>query len=597
VTKAKTPTRRRNTSRRYPKDAATTYARAVIAGKTIAGPHVRNACRRHLDDLADGKARGLHWDLEAVDRALGFFPDVLRLNGGQFEGKPFALHPAQAFIIGSLFGWKWKANGFRRFRRAFVEMGKGNGKSPLAAGIGLYALIADGEPRAEVYAAATKKDQAMILFRDAVAMVRQSAALRERLRFSGGAGKEWNIAHLDSGSWFRALSSDDAQSGPRPHVGLCDEIHEAKTGHTIEMIERGFKFREQPLLFMITNSGTDRKSVCWEEHCHAIQVAAGERADDTTFAYVCALDDGDDPLDPIKGPKCWAKANPLLGTTISADYLAGVAKQATDMLGKRNNILRLHFCIWTDADSAWMKRETWERAEDPELRLEDFANKRAWFGLDLGATKDMSALAMLFEDGETADGKPCFALFARGFMPAEGLAERAKEDQAPYDIWADQGFIITTPGAVVRLDWIAQTVIDHALEADLQELAFDMWLFRRFVEELDALGVELPLAEHPQGYSRRRDSNLFMPDSVNTFEEILLDGRLRVEPNPALRSAVMSARFEESPAGLRRFSKSKAAARIDLAVASAMAVGSATTTDAAPNVTPWDASPDYTMGL
>jgi phage terminase large subunit-like protein len=579
VKKAKQPTRRRNTSKRYPKDAATKYALDVVAGRQIAGPHVRNACKRHLNDLDTADARGLEWDLTAVTRALGFFPDVLRLNGGQFEGKPFVLHPAQAFKVGSIFGWKWRATGLRRFRRAFIEEGKGNGKSPLAAGIGLYALVADDEPRAEIYAAATKKDQAMILFRDAVAMVKQSSALRQRLQFSGGAGKEWNIAHLDSGSWFRALSSDDGQSGPRPHVGLCDEVHEAKSGHTIEMIERGFKFREQPLLLMITNSGTDRKSVCWEEHCHAILVAAGDKEDDTSFSYVCALDEGDDPLDPIKGPECWAKANPLLGTILTEEYLAGVAKQARDMLGKRNNILRLHFCVWTDADSAWMKRETWEAAEDPEMCIEDFAGQRAWFGLDLGATKDMTGLAMLFDDGQTEEGLPKFALFARGFMPEEGLAERAKEDQAPYDLWAELGWIVTTPGAVVRLDWVAQRLINFAIDGDLQQLAFDMWLFKRFAEELDAMGVELPLAEHPQGYSRRRDSNLFMPDSVNKFEELLLDGRLRVEPNPALRSAVMSARFEESPAGLRRFSKSKAAARIDLAVASAMSVGAATSNE------------------
>lgn len=576
----KPKTRRRSISARgLPKDAATRYALDVLNGKIIAGPHVRNSCQRHINDLKTAKVRGLVWDLPAVERALGFFPDVLRLNGGQFEGKPFHLQPAQAFIVGSLFGWKWAASGLRRFRRAYIEMGKGNGKSPLAGGIGLYGLVADQEPRAEIYAAATKKDQAMILFRDAVAMVKQSPALRERLEFSGGAGKEWNIAHLASGSWFRALSSDDGQSGPRPHYALCDEVHEHKNGQTIEMLERGFKFREQPLLLMITNSGTDRKSVCWEEHVHAVKVAAGDVEDDAAFSFVCALDEGDDPLDEKQGPKCWAKANPLLDTILTEDYLAGVAKQARDMLGKRNMILRLHFCVWTDADNAWMKRETWQAAEDAQLSLEALAGRKAWFGLDLGATRDMTALSIAVENGETEDGQQRLALFSRGFMPAEGLTERAKEDQAPYDVWADQGWIRTMPGAVVRLDWVAQSVIDLALTFELQELAFDMWLFKRFAEELDAMGIDLPLAEHPQGYSRRKDSSLFMPDSVNKFEELLFDGRLSVEPNPALRSAVMSARFEESPAGLRRFSKQKATARIDMAVASAMAIGSATNTE------------------
>lgn len=550
-----------------------------MSGKEIAGPFVRAACERHLDDLKVAAQRGLYWDIEEVERALGFFPDVLRLNGGQFEGKPFVLQPVQAFIVGSIFGWRIKATGRRRFRRVYIEMGKGNGKSPLAGGIGLYMMLADREPRAEVYAAATKKDQAMILFRDAVAMVRQSPALSARLEMSGGAGREWNIAHLASGSFFRPISSDDGQSGPRPHAALCDEVHEHKNGQTIEMLERGFKFREQPLLLLITNSGTDRKSVCYEEHCHAIKVATRQLEDDATFAFVCALDEGDDPLDPITGPKCWKKANPLLGTILTEDYLAGVSKQARDMLGKRNMILRLHFCVWTDADSAWVSREVWQSAEEPSLDLSEFSGRRAWFGLDLGATKDMSALAMLFEDGETDDGQRKFALFARGFMPADGLAERAKEDQAPYELWSEQGWIIAMPGPVVRLDWIAHQVVTHAADANLEALAYDRWLYQMFEMELDQLGVTLPLAEHPQTFRRRRDSSLFMPDSVNKFEELLADNRLTVEPNPAMRSAVMSARLEESPAGLRRFSKQKAAARIDLAVAAAMAIGAAHSND------------------
>jgi phage terminase large subunit-like protein len=202
--------------------------------------------------------------------------------------------------------------------------------------------------------------------------------------------------------------------------------------------------------------------------------------------------------------------------------------------------------------------------------------RKVWAGLDLGATKDMSGLAYLFEDGETDDGKPKFALCARGYMPAEGLAERAKEDQAPYPVWVEQGWLIATPGAVARLDYIARDLVEVSQDNDLQALAFDVWLFRKFQEELDAIGVGFPVQEHPQGFHRRRDSALFMPDSINAFETLILDGRLRVEVNPALRSAVMSAVFNTSPAGLRRFEKSKATARIDLCVGATQAVGAAT---------------------
>jgi phage terminase large subunit-like protein len=178
----------------------------VASGKKIAGPHVRDACARHLQDLKTGGERGLTFDRAAADRAIDFFRVVLRLNGGEFEGAPFELLDWQKFIVGSLFGWKG-ADGWRRFRVAYVETAKGSGKSPLAAGIGMYGLVADGEARAEIYAAATKKDQAMVLFRDAVAMWQQSPALHARLTTSGTGENVWNLAYLEKGSFFRPISA------------------------------------------------------------------------------------------------------------------------------------------------------------------------------------------------------------------------------------------------------------------------------------------------------------------------------------------------------------------------------------------------------
>ena len=235
--------------------AVTRYARDVCTGKIVAGPHVRDACARHLRDLKTGAKRGLRFDAAAADRVFRFFRNVLRLNGGQFEGKPFVLEPAQEFIVGSLFGWLRK-DGTRRFRFAYIEQGKGNGKSPLVAGIGLYCMLADDESRAEIYAAATKRDQAMILFRDAVAMVDQSPALAANLKRSGRDDKVWNLYHERSGSFFRPISADDGQSGPRPHVGLIDELHEHKTATVVNMMAAGRKWRRQPMIVAITNSGT-----------------------------------------------------------------------------------------------------------------------------------------------------------------------------------------------------------------------------------------------------------------------------------------------------------------------------------------------------
>ncbi|UAK23659.1 phage terminase family protein [Sphingomonas nostoxanthinifaciens] len=220
---------------------------------------------------------------------MRFFETRLKLSEGQFEGRPFSLHESQAFKIGSLFGWL-RADGSRRFRRAYIEEGKGNGKSPIAGGIGLYGMMADNEAGAQIYAAAARKDQADILFRDAVKMVDKSPALAARIKKSGGPGREYNLAFLPQASWFKPISREAGKtgSGPRPHFALCDEVHEHPDRTIMEMLERGFKFRRQPLLFMITNSGSNRNSICWEEHEHAIKVAAGIARRKTTIRLISA---------------------------------------------------------------------------------------------------------------------------------------------------------------------------------------------------------------------------------------------------------------------------------------------------------------------
>ena len=585
-------------------DPVTAYALAVQSGEIVAGPHVRDAAARHLRDMKEAGARGYYFDADAADRFFRFCSTVLRLSEGQFDGVPFELHPSQQFICGSLFGWKRKSDDKRRFRRAYIEQGKGNGKSPMVGAIGLYGLTADGEAGAQIYAAGATKDQAGILFRDAVAMVDQSPSLDAKIRRSGGPGREYNLAHMKSGSFFRPVSRETKKtgSGPRPHFALCDEVHEHPDGGVIEILERGFKFREQPLLIMITNSGSDRQSICWQERKHAVAVAAGEVEDDTTFSYVCALDEEDDPF---ADPSCWIKANPLLGVTITEEYLTIQVKQARDIPAKANGIRRLHFCEWTDAESAWISRAAWEAIEDHTLNIEDFKGKACFAGLDLSAKADLTAKALVFPDGEDENGLPRFAAFVHGYTPADTIKARAEKDGAPYDLWAEAGFITATPGKKTRLDFVAQDLLDDSAEFDLDFIAYDNFLIAEFEAILGDMGAELPMLDHPQGWGKRKretvdgqEITLWMPGSIDELETLILEGRLRVHVNPALRAAVSSATFDRSPADLRRFTKHKATARIDMAVALAMAVGAATARDfEASPPTPWDADPEYRLDL
>jgi phage terminase large subunit-like protein len=574
-------------------DRATLYALDVVEGREVAGPNVRNACRRHLKDLEDAHLRGFHYDEAEAAKVIRFFETKLRLNGGQFEGLPFKLHPAQAFKVGSLFGWK-RADGTRRFRRAYIEEGKGNGKSPFAAGVGLYGMTADGEAGAEIYPLASHRDQAMVLFRDAVKMVRYSPDLAKRLSFSGGEGREYNIAWLKTGSFMRPLSRDAGRtgSGPRPHFGLADEVHELADRGSMEMVERGFKFRRQPLLLMITNSGTDRNSVAWEEHEHAVKVAAGNHdaltdptfigdpIDDTTFSYVCSLDDGDDPLND---PSCWKKANPLLGVTITEEYLAGVVKQAKDIPGKLNGILRLHFCVWTDAETAWMTRATLEPciAEfDPAAH----AGKQIWMGMDLSMHRDITAIACVTKTGER-EGKPLFDAWIEAWTPGDTIQARELADKLPYAAWKNQGFIHAPPGESINYRHVAQTLVEYDRNYKVRLVAYDRFAFKRFEEDASEVGLKVTFGEHPQGGLKKGKplkpggEGMWMPGSVRLLEEALLEGRIRLKKNPVLTSAMMSAVVEEDKWGNHWLAKTRSVNKIDAAIALCMAMGAAMSED------------------
>lgn len=540
----------------------------------------------------------MYWDVAAANRFIRFCRLVLRLNGGQFEGLPFDLHPSQKFIYGSIFGWK-RPDGTRRFRRAFIEQAKGSGKSPGLAAAGLYCLVSDGEPRAEIYAAASKKDQAMVLFRDAVAMFQQSPKLFERLTPSG-KNPTWNLADLNSASFFRPISADDGQSGPRPHCALCDEIHEMRDGYMLEMLERGFKWRRQPLLVMATNSGSDRHSVCWQEHKHAVDVAAGDIEDDTSFSFVCGLDEGDDPLED---PACWEKANPLIDVTVTRDYLAGVVAQAKAIPGKLNNILRLHFCQWTEAENAWMPRATIERCVADFDPLEH-EGKDIWVGADLARVQDFLALGYACRTGEVEverlnmDGThsvvtaPTYDVWADAWTPGDTLVERAIRDSAPYELWARDGWINAPPGRRIRFDYPAARLAEMDRLYNIRRLAYDDHAWDRFEEELAVLGLDLPIISHPQGGTRRASlpqdevrearraredvpRGLWMPGSVVATEALILEGRIRLLNNPALFSGFLGATFEEDPYGHRWLSKRRATTRIDILVAIVMAIGAA----------------------
>lgn len=578
-------------------DRVTDYALAVQSGQILAGPHVRAACARHLDDLVNAPARGYTFSLTRMQHAFDFFRKILRLNAGEFEGLPFELQPWQAFIIGSIFGWV-DANGYRRFRIAFVEAGKGSGKSPMAGGVGLYLMVGDQEARAEIYAAASKKDQAMVLYRDAVAMVKQSPSLLRHVRIVGGVSP-WNMIFQDS--FFRPISSDEGQSGPRPHGALVDEVHEHKDDLVIEMLRAGFKFRRQPFMLLITNSGVDRESVCWRYHQHAIKVADRMLLDDRFFSYVCALDEHDEPM---HDESCWPKANPNLGVSIRPDYIREQVSDARAMPAKESLVRRLNFCQWTDATSPWISGEAWRACEfdfEGDV-LERFEGRSCMLSVDLSTTTDLTALAIatdqtdvqgrpfapgegpaVDEDGEMQAEPPRMIEAAVEFWaPAEGVAARELRDAVPYELWAREGHLNLTPGPTVDYDKLALRIKRIAERIYVRALVFDRYRMPYLRKALEDAGVELQLVEHPQGWIKMQPKRepgatespvLWMPQSINEIERAILHRRLYILRNPVLTWCAASAVCNTDDQGSRIFNKRKSTGRIDGLVALTMGIG------------------------
>lgn len=547
-------------------DAVTQYAREVVAGGRVAGPHVRNQCARHLRDLKEGKARGLKWDAAEAGKAIRFYEQVLKLNGGDYEGKPFILLPWQKFVVGSVFGWKG-VDGYRRFRVAYVETAKGSGKSPLAAGVGMKGLVADGEARAEVYSAATKKDQAMILFRDAVAMVDQSPELDKRLTKSGTGERCWNLAYMQAGAFFRPISSDDGQSGPRPHVALVDELHEHKTNTVVEMLRAGTKSRRQALIFMITNSGSDKLGPCWGYHEYAARVAAGEITDDAFFPYVCALDEEDDPF---ADEKCWPKANPSLqdANLPGYKYIREQVTEARGMPSKEALVRRLNFCQWTDAESPWISHEVWTAAAR-QYDIESLRGRRAVAGLDLSSTTDLTGLVFFVEPLE--EGEP-WRLVPFAWLPEIDLHKK-DGGRVPWIQWKAEGLLDTTPGRAISKRVILQRLSGLCDFFDVIEVAYDRWRIEDLLALASDEGITLPpMRPFGQGYKD-------MSPAVEQFERMLLNGELVHPGHKVLTYCVGNAVIEQDAAENRKLSKDKAVGRIDLAVAAVMAAGLVTTAE------------------
>lgn len=463
-------------------------------------------------------AEGCTFDLAAAERVKKFFSSFLRHSKGQWAGQAFALQPWQwEDVIKPLFGWK-RADGSRRFRRAYIEVAKKNGKSTLASGIGLYLLVGDGEPGAEVYSVAADRDQANIVHGEAIRMVRASPGLTSRLEINRTTH---NISFPKTNSWYRSLSSEaNTKEGLNAHGLIVDELHAWKGRGLWDALRYAGRSRRQPLLFAITTAGDDMDSICREQHDYAKAVLAGQVIDTRFFAYIrcaAAIAEGDREDDDWTQPEVWHKANPSLGVTIDEAEFARDVDEAKQSPTTQASFKRYSLNIWSTSTNPWLRSEDWQACTEPFTR-ESLAGKRCYAGLDLSKTRDMTALVLVFRDDDTYRLLPFF------WLPEESVNNPDAPEQ--FRVWSRQHILETTPGGVCDYAFVKKRIAELSEEFDFEELAYDPYNAEQITQEI----------EQEMGIKR-----ILFPQTINhfaeptaEFERLVLSQRLRHNGHPVL---------------------------------------------------------------
>lgn len=594
-------------------DAATRYACDVLDGKVVAGEFVKAASRRHLKDLDGGAARGLSFNVDKAKHHCGLFPAILTVTEGIAAGKPFHLLPWHGFAVASLFGWQ-RADGLRRYRMAWLETGKGQAKSPLMAGIGLDLMGFAAKDRSEVYAIAGDKDQANVLFKDAVAMCRANLPDRdedeqELLELNGsvvirGTGDNaWKIEHPATSSKFQSMASVDSISGPRPYGVLADEIHEFKTAYALQIWKAAIdKMSGDPLMILGTNTPATNQIVGTEYSELFQKVVTGQAEDDSLFAFIARVDEKDREF-VFDNEACWAKALPALGVTYPIDNVRKRVTTAKLMLSEALTTKRLYFGIPGGTEGFWTTQEAWDSCQGT-VDEAAMVGSPCWLGLDLSKKNDLTALSACWRK----DGR----LYVKTwyFTTKAGIHDRSRADNAPYAEWAEKTLIEAVPGATIDYEFVAAKVKALKEQHDVQFLAFDAAKIGDFIDACGRIdfdvwkfeGVDKPasdglmLVSHGQGtrivFVERA---LCMPKSIERLEDAILDGVITIDASPVTTMCAANAIIVSDPMNNRAFDKKRSRGRIDGMVSIAEAVGAAHNEfEAVTATSPWD-DPNFSL--
>lgn len=513
------------------------YAQSIVNREIVAGKYVIAACERMLSDFErDDYDVAIRFNFDEAMKCIYFYTRYIKHVKGKWAGKPVDMMNFHAFIIVNLIGWqrpKWVENEetgevifgsdgkpipklnddgqplwVRRFNTAYDELARKNAKSFLGSGMGLYMTEADGEGGAEVYSAATTKDQARIVFDDAKEMIRKSPELSELM-----GHHKLNIHHLASASKFEPLSADaNTLDGKNIHCGIVDELHAHKTRDVWDVLETATGAREQPLILAITTAGFILDGICMEQRDYAKKILDGIIEDDSYFAVIYTLDEGDDPFDE----SVWFKANPGLGICKSWEDLRRLAKKAKEQVSARPNFLTKHMNIWVRGETTWMNMDKWEACGNAG----DDPTDQMWIGVDLAQKIDISA-AIKTKLG--LDGK--VHVWCKFWIPEERLENCSRQMAELYRNWANEGYLEITDGAVIDQTVIKSDIDEWVVGENLQEVAYDPWSATQFALSLMEDGK--PVVEVPQSVKN-------LSEAMKQSEAMVYSGDVLHDHNPVM---------------------------------------------------------------
>lgn len=444
----------------------------MVAGENPAGKWAIRACERFIKDRK--RKRMFPWVLsdEKADKACKFIENLSHTKG-RWAKSPIKLEPWQVFIVVNIFGWVHKDTGLRRFNKASLYVARKNGKSLLAAAIGLFMLVADGEAGAEVYSGATTEKQAWEVFKPARLMARNEPDLQAAYSLEVNAS---NLCIIEDESKFEPIIGNPGD-GPSPHCYICDEYHEHKDSNQYDSMITGMGARLQPLTLVITTAGDNIAGPCYDDMLTVQKILDGVIKDDRTFGIIYTIDPGDD----WTSKEALQKANPNMGVSITEEFLLARQKEAIENARHQGRFKTKHLNIWVQARDAFFNMQKWAECEDKTLRIEDMKGERCVIAVDLASRRDIAEIQLLFPQDDST-----FIQFGRHYLP-EAAVEN--EENNHYRAWHIDGHLIVTDGNMIDMPRMKDDILDLCKEFNVLAVVFDPWHDTYIVTELQNEGI------------------------------------------------------------------------------------------------------------